>query len=54
MLEFVKINKTITAKEFQLQYQFKEGSLGTKISKSPDICSQTAHIANPQCVGGAV
>jgi hypothetical protein len=54
MLEFVKINETIAAKEFQPQYQFKEGSLGTKISKSSDTCSQIAHIANSQCVRGAV
>jgi hypothetical protein len=54
MLEFVKINETIVVNDFQLQYRFKEGSLDTKISKFLDICSQTAHIANPQCVGGAV
>lgn len=54
MLKFVKINETITVKEFQTQYKFKEGSLGTKMSKSLHSCSQTADIADARYVGGAV
>jgi hypothetical protein len=54
MPKFVKINETIAVNDFQPQYRFKEGSLGTKISKFFDSYSQAAHILNPQCAGGAV
>jgi hypothetical protein len=53
-LKFVKINKTVAVKGFQLQYRFKEGSLCTKISKLSHSCFQKYHIANPQRIGGAV
>lgn len=54
MLKFVKINETIAVSDFQPQYRFKEGSLGTKISKLHNTCSQAVHITNAQGVGGAV
>jgi hypothetical protein len=49
-----KINKASAVKGFQPQYRFKEGSLGSKISKFPDSYSLAAHIADAWYVGGAV